>query len=336
MAISILMLVVAALLIYYSCNLFVNGIEWVGRKFKVSDNAVGTVLAAFGTALPESIVTFIAVVFGQSPGQREIGVGAALGGPLILSTVAYSIVGLCTVIFYRKNAQEQVLCINGEKLARDQLWFLSIFIFNAVLGLINFNGKIYMGFLLLIAYGLYCYKEMSVKIEEEQEELLPLLFQKRTSNPDTGWVIFQTALSLVLIFIGSDLFVKQIGNIGAMFNIPSHIVALFLSPIATELPETLNAIIWIRQGKITLALSNISGSMMVQATIPSAIGILCTPWIFDSYLLMAVISTLASIGFLWMVLKKRCLSAQRLIFAAAFYMVFVTGTCLIKSGILGG
>jgi cation:H+ antiporter len=74
-------LIISALLIYVSCEFFVNGIEWFGRKFNISNNAVGTVLAALGTALPESLVTFIAVVFGTTADQKDIGVGAALGGP---------------------------------------------------------------------------------------------------------------------------------------------------------------------------------------------------------------------------------------------------------------
>lgn len=53
--------------------------------------------------------------------------------------------------------------------------------------------------------------------------------------------------------------------------------ALLLSLVATELPETLNPVIWVRQGKVALALGNISGAMMIQATIPSALGIFFTP-----------------------------------------------------------
>ena len=51
--------------IYLSCEYFVNGVEWVGRQLKLSATTTGTVLAAFGTALPESAVTFAAVVFGR-------------------------------------------------------------------------------------------------------------------------------------------------------------------------------------------------------------------------------------------------------------------------------
>lgn len=71
-------------LIYLACEYFVNGVEWAGYRFDFGQNAPGTILAAFGTALPESVVTFVAVVFGRNPAQKEIGIGAALGGPLVL------------------------------------------------------------------------------------------------------------------------------------------------------------------------------------------------------------------------------------------------------------
>src|ERR1700759_4504272 len=84
----------AAILIYLSCEFFVNGVEWVGRKAGIAETAVGTVLAAFGTALPESVITLVAVGFSRHANGKEIGVGAALGGPLALATVAYPVVGV--------------------------------------------------------------------------------------------------------------------------------------------------------------------------------------------------------------------------------------------------
>src|SRR5882724_3535120 len=53
----------SAILIYYSCEFFVNGVEWVGHRLRLAESTTGTVLAAFGTALPESVVTFVAVAF---------------------------------------------------------------------------------------------------------------------------------------------------------------------------------------------------------------------------------------------------------------------------------
>src|SRR5687768_14208180 len=93
MLLAFALLLLAAGGIYLACEYFVNGIEWVGRRADLSQNAVGTILAAFGTALPESVVTFVAVVFGQDASVRNIGVGAALGGPLVLATIAYPVAG---------------------------------------------------------------------------------------------------------------------------------------------------------------------------------------------------------------------------------------------------
>ncbi len=81
MILTVALFGLSAVAIYLACEYFVNGVEWLGHRLNLGATAVGSVLAAFGTALPESAVTFVAVVFGQTPGQRDIGVGAAMGGP---------------------------------------------------------------------------------------------------------------------------------------------------------------------------------------------------------------------------------------------------------------
>ena len=64
-----LLFLLSAGAIYLACEYFVNGVEWFGQKLSLGATATGTVLAAFGTALPESAVTFVAVVFGKTPEQ---------------------------------------------------------------------------------------------------------------------------------------------------------------------------------------------------------------------------------------------------------------------------
>src|ERR1700716_4511403 len=115
MTTSIVLLVVSAALIYVSCEYFVNGVEWAGRRLGVAQSAVGTVLAAFGTALPESVVTFVAVVFGDSAAQKEIGVGAALGGPLVLGTITYAAVGLVFLASRKKQRKALLVGIDTQK-----------------------------------------------------------------------------------------------------------------------------------------------------------------------------------------------------------------------------
>lgn len=119
MILPVLLLLLSAVLIYLSCEYFVNGVEWVGERLGIARSAVGTLLAAFGTALPESVVTFIAVVFGHNAPQKDIGVGAALGGPLVLATIAYAVVGL-TFLACKRHEPVLVSPANARRLARDQ------------------------------------------------------------------------------------------------------------------------------------------------------------------------------------------------------------------------
>ena len=58
---AVLILVIALLVILIGAELFTNGIEWVGRKLDLAEGAVGSVLAAVGTALPETMIPIIAI-----------------------------------------------------------------------------------------------------------------------------------------------------------------------------------------------------------------------------------------------------------------------------------
>lgn len=315
-------LLLSVIVIYYSCELFVNAVEWVGKKINVSQCAIGTILAAFGTALPESVVTLMAVTFNASAEQKDIGVGAALGGPLVLGTLAYAITGLAILLFSKRRAQGTMIQIDARKLRHDQLWFVFIFIFKLLLGLSLFAYKPLTGILFLCAYGLYFYKEMRAECDLQLDDMTPLTFQPDRREPASSRVALQTLLSLALIFVSSHYFVKNLEQLSVAWQISPLVVSLLLSPVATELPEILNALIWVRQGKESLALSNISGAMMIQATIPSALGLFFTPWLFDKHLWAAGLMTLASIGYLLFTLKRNQLSAKRLLIAAFFYLLF--------------
>ncbi len=310
--------------IYAACEYFVNGIEWLGRKCRLDATATGTVLAAFGTALPESAVTFIAVVFGHTPEQRDIGVGAALGGPLVLGTIAYAMVGIALWSNrHRLRRPDAVVKVDNARLARDQRWFLSIFVVKCALGLMAFALKPWLGVLFVAAYGLYVWRELkSGDMAADEEELEPLKFQPHADDPAMWRVIAQSVSALVVIAIASRIFVTQIEVIGVAFGLSAHLVALVLSPVATELPETVNALIWVRQGKERLALANISGAMMIQATIPSSLALFFTPWLFDDALIVAGVLTTVAVGYLWWLFQRGHVKARWLVPVGALYGVF--------------
>jgi cation:H+ antiporter len=318
--IHVVLLIACAVAIYLACEWFVNAVEWLGRRMKVGSVAVGTVLAAIGTALPESVVTFVAVVFGTTPEQRDIGVGAAMGGPLALATVAYGVIGW-SLLARRRGAGEDWGDL--DKLAKDQTWFVAVFAVKVALGLVAFSIKPWLGILFFAVYAVYFWREMRQKdVHEPVDELAPLKLQPGRSQPATWAVVTQTVAALGVIFAASQVFVLQLDAVGPMLGLPSAVTALLLAPIATELPEIMNAVIWVRQGKTKLALANISGSMMIQATVPSGLGLLFTPWRFDNTLLFSGVVTLVAVLYLLVTLRSGRLSVSRLSVAAGFYGLF--------------
>ncbi|AFC85776.1 sodium:calcium antiporter [Frateuria aurantia] len=319
--------ILSAVAIYIACEYFVNGIEWLGERFRLGATATGTVLAAFGTALPESAVTAIAVLGGHTPEQKDIGVGAAMGGPLVLATLAYAVVG-GALLWHRRKLGRADSCLQADypQLVRDQRWFLIIFACKCALGLLAFAWKPWLGVLFLLAYALYVWRELSrdQPADEDGDEVLePLKIRPRAGHPGLGWIVLQTVAAMLVITVASRIFVHQIEAIGTGLQLSAHLVALLLSPVATELPETMNALIWMRQGKERLALANISGAMMIQATIPSALGIFATPWHFDTTLALAGVMTMLAVLWLWLAFRCGRVKAQHLLCGAGFYLAFV-------------
>lgn len=324
MLITALLFLLSAAAIYAACEYFVNSVEWLGKKLNLGETATGTVLAAFGTALPESAVTFVAVIAGRTPEVRDIGVGAAMGGPLVLATIAYAVVGVALWCNRsRLGRTDGRVQVEHARLARDQAWFLSIFIVKCALGLIAFAFKPWLGVLFLLAYALYVWRELKDESEaSDGEQLEPLKFQPRAATPSMLAVSLQAAASLLVIAVASHIFVSQIEAIGVAMHLPPHLVALVLSPVATELPETMNALIWVRQGKERLALANISGAMMIQATVPSALGIFATPWQFDAPLVVSGVLTMLAIVYLWGLFQRGRVDGRALVPVGLLYFVF--------------
>jgi cation:H+ antiporter len=320
----------SAAAIYFACEFFVNGIEWLGRKLGVGETATGTILAAFGTALPESAVTFVAVVFGRDSAQKDIGIGAALGGPMVLATISYAVVGFAMLWNSRRlGRKSQLIECDSKRLRYDQAWFLSLFVAKVGLGLVAFSLKPWLGALFLLAYAVYLLRELRGAQVMNEDALEPLKLHP-AGDPGLLWPLLQTGGALIVIALGSKVFVGQLETIGILAGLSPQLVALLLSPVATELPETVNALIWVRQGKERLALANISGAMMIQATVPTALGLFFTSWMFSRELIISGLITMAAVAVLLALFSKKAVDARWLMPFAGLYAVFVA---LIASGI---
>ena len=297
--------------------------------------AVGSLLAAVGTALPESMIAIVAIVgpviSGDTSGDGAlIGIGAILGAPFMLATLAMFVVGVSAVVFRDRRDQGTGLRIDPATIGRDIGFFLIFFAVAAGVGLVEMPIilKVVIAIVLAIGYGVYVKRTLTSgeHLEEVPERLLML---PRTQDPPFWAVLFQTLASLGVIIAGAHFFVDAVEHAAEGLGLPAGLVALVLAPLATELPEKFNSVFWMRDGKDTLALGNITGAMMFQSTIPVAFGVLFTPWDLQPLDLFAVLLALVSGGLIFYTLKRSgTLKAGRLMVGGLFYVAFVIGAII--------
>ena len=119
MATNLVLLGISFLIIILGAELFTNGIEWLGVRLKLSEGTVGSVLAAVGTALPETLIPFVALVFFREASSHDIGVGAILGAPFMLATLGFFVTAAAAIAYRRRRETGWRLDIDRKILGRD-------------------------------------------------------------------------------------------------------------------------------------------------------------------------------------------------------------------------
>lgn len=305
-------------------ELFTNSIEWLGKKMHLSEGAVGSVLAAVGTAMPEAIIPVIALVYGHGDASVEIGTGAILGAPLMLSTIAMFIAGLAVFVFAgrRKNVK---LNLHPEIVQRDMRFFVLMYAGAMTAGIVaDREFKQMIAICLVIMYIYYVFKTVRSGGSMAGSDLAPLFFAKRNPSPSIIPILMQIITALTIIIAGGHLFVDAIEKGALLLGISYFVLATLIIPIATELPEKFNSVIWIRQGKDTLAIGNITGAMVFQSSLIPAIGIALSPWTLSGIALWTGLLTLAAgLILLIEVSVRKTLTPAMLLLNGLFYAVFI-------------
>jgi cation:H+ antiporter len=261
--------------------LFTNGVEWLGAKLDLGQGAVGSLLAAVATALPETLIPVTAIVRGGE-GSHEVATGAILGAPFLLATLAMALVGGAAYGWRRRRPQGAALDVHVPTLERDLGFFLACFTVAFALGILGVPRwlRLLAAVALVLAYSTYVRLTLASSGEvAEQSALKPLLFDATKDDPPGLLTVsVQLTVALGAIVGGADMFVAQLIHASERIGIQPLVLSLVIAPFATELPEKVNSIFWARTGKDTLALGNITGAMVFQSTLPVALGLASTDW----------------------------------------------------------
>ena len=302
-------LIAAFVLIVGGAIGFTNAVEWLGQRMNLGEGAVGATLAAVGTALPESVIPIVALMNGGGEESVDIAIGAIIGAPFLLGTLAMVLVVGSAHLFKEQREQGTDIIGDERSMRRDLKWFLALMPVAIVLGAIGAPDPVRYAAaaLLVIAYGVYVRRTVKKGGDAgDAEELEPLYFDtSRDDPPNTFQMVAQFVVSLAAIIGGAELFVSGIEAIAEAAGISALVLSLVLAPLATEMPEKANSVLWVRRGKDALALGNITGAMTFQASIPVALGLAFTTWELDAHALTAaVIGLLGGALALWAIPRR--------------------------------
>ena len=327
-------LLIALLVILIGAETFTNALEHLGERLKISEGVTGSIFAAVGTALPETMVPIVAILSTASTQEvrEEVGVGAILGAPLMLSTLTLF---LMTVFAVHKRGWQDEFHPERSGLTRDLLWFLLAFGMSAVAIFVPHHAAWMRALIALsLVFVYFIYLMLTIRASaslvadghatKAGEPLFLVRLMGRINVPENLFtVLVQLGMGLALIVFGAHGFVQGVEQLSAWLGISALVLALLIVPVATELPEKINSIIWIRKRKDTLAFGNITGAMVFQGSLLPALGILLTPWEPRREVMAGLALTIVASAYLLFMLRRGNLRPKHLLFNGFCYLVYL-------------
>ncbi len=323
-------LLVMLLIILIAAEVFTNALEHLGEKLGISEGVTGSIFAAVGTALPETMVPLLALLAGTQnvATNEEIGVGAILGAPLMLATLSIS---LMAISVWKRRGTQGHLRPERTGLTRDLNFFIIAFSFAAVAMYVPHtlsSVRYGIGACMVMIYFVYVLMTINASkalVEDgHATEAGSDMFLCKIGLPNNmTMIVIQLLLGLGLLVAGAKGFIHGVEAASAILGISALILSLLIIPIATELPEKVNSILWIRKGKDTLAFGNITGAMVFQGTLLPAIGIMLTPWEPRKEVVWGIAITLIAAIWIRYLMTKGGIRVWHLMVNGALYLTYL-------------
>jgi cation:H+ antiporter len=269
----------------------------------------------------------------------------------MLSTLAMFVTGAAVLAVARRRAGGDRMPVDTGVLAHDIRYFgfaYAIAIGAAFLPVDPPWLKWIVAAVLVAIYAWYVKGHFEADPDVDADDLAPLRFRRLDpvgqvqdpGAPRLRIVNLQVLAALGLIVAGAYFFVDAVEHLATSFGLDEALLALVIAPIATELPEKFNSVIWVRQGKDTLAMGNITGAMVFQSTIPTVVALLfaADAWTYGEGSRLAFGSAgiaFLSTAFIFIPMARAGrLTGRRLLVGGAFYVVYVVAVILALAGVV--
>ncbi|MFI5254335.1 MAG: sodium:calcium antiporter [Candidatus Limnocylindrales bacterium] len=338
---SLVVLLVAFGVILLGSWLFADGIEWFGHKLGLAEGAVGSILAAIGTALPETMIPLVAILLGGSAASDEVGIGAILGAPFMLATLAMAVTGLVVLAARARRTSGEQLDVDTRVLGEDVRYFAVAYGLAIAVAFAPIGWSFARPAAAIALIGLYLFYVRAHLAAEtaagKAEDLRPLRFHRLDRHgrrldpvvPRLRIVGLQVLAAMACTVGGAYIFVHALSDLAAGLGVGPALLALVIAPLATELPENINSFIWITRGKDTLALGNITGAMVFQSCVPTVVALALAPdhWVAgpgSQLVFLSAFVAFAATGAIFLPMARRArLVGRGLLVGGLFYAAYL-------------
>lgn len=235
---NFLILALSILLLYFGAKFLVRGAANLGRIIGISPMVIGLTVVAFGTSMPEFLVS----LFGVLQGADDISVGNIIGSNIANIGLILGIAGLIAPITLKYHR------------VRRQLIFL--FLGTLFFTLLAYNGisrmEGLMLILLLVAYVIYLKKN-----SRNDEDVLNELPEQDSSLSRN---IMFSAGGILLLLLASKGVIDSASFIAAYFGVPQLVIGMTVVAVGTSLPELAASIIAQIKKESDISIGNVIGS----------------------------------------------------------------------------
>ena len=239
--------VVAGLaLIIKGADVMVDSSSDLARKFSISESVIGLTVVAFGTSLPEFVVSFFSILNGSG----DMSIGNVMGSNIFNSLV---ILGASAFV--------SSIVIHRRPLYVD----IPMSIFTALIcSLLSFDVYLrgaeenalsrWDGLFLWIFFALFMYYNYWLSRRKNDEDKVEHIDQK------TYMIVLKLILGLVVLVVGGQVLIKSATEVAHTFGVPEAVIGLTILAAGTSAPELATSVVAAYKGKLDLAIGNVIGS----------------------------------------------------------------------------
>ena len=288
--------------------LFTNAVEYLGGRSRIGESFIGTIISPIFTSTPELIVFSVALyLYGGESGQ-DIGIGTVMGEPFMISTLVFPFLFIFVIIGRLLGTRDDMVLEVNRELIIPYLVFTALYPTILLPALIsNTTVKYIIALLLILAYLIYArvmYSHQGLIIEDYEELYLSLI--ANAGKLKHALTFTQLALAIITLIIGSRLMVYAINEIASLLSIDVLSLTIVVVPLATVLPESITAVIWVLKNRDTMAVAALVGEKVLYSTIYPALGLLLTHWRLTlGALVSVVVVEVISIVIIYHIVRRR-------------------------------